>query len=341
MRTLRFSFLLIVLLAASQWVAAQQVQLKIATIAPEGSAWVVEARKAAEEIAQRTSDRVKVRIYPGGSMGTDQAVLRKMRIGQLQGGAIIAGSLAVTVPSAELYNLPLLFHDHGEVDWVRQRFDQRLIDMLGEEGYVVFGFVETGFVYLMSSKPTRTFEDLAGRKTWLPEGDSVSRAISDAAGLSPVPLSISDVMTGLQTGLVDTVAAPPMGAVALQWFTRAKYVTNLPITYLYAAIIVSKKAFDRMSPEDQAVVSEVMGEAAATLDAGARADNSEARKALEAQGVVFIDPTEETRERWYQMAAEATRSLIEAQDYDPSLLADIQAALAEYRSQPGQGPSGQ
>jgi len=341
MTTIRRLVLSVAILSVGQMVAAQTVQLKIATLVPEGTAWVVEARKAAAEIAERTSDRVKMRIYPGGSMGNDQAVLRKMRIGQLHGGAIMAGSMSAVVPSAELYSLPMLFHDFAEVDLVRGEFDQRIINMLDEAGYVVFGFVETGFVYLMSAKPTRTFEDLAGRKTWLPEGDNISKAISDAAGLSPVPLSISDVMTGLQTGLVDTVAAPPMGAVALQWFTRAKFVTDLPISYVCGAIVVSKKAFNRISPEDQKVVSEVMGNAAAILDTGARDDNNEARKALQAQGVSFVDPTAETRTRWYQMAEEATQTLIKAQGYDSTLLADIQTVLANHRSQKNQGSSTQ
>jgi TRAP-type C4-dicarboxylate transport system substrate-binding protein len=332
MRWIGYLLLIVAVLQPAIPVAAQTVQLKIATMAPEGTGWVAEGRKAAEEIAERTADRVKIRFYPGGTMGNDQAVLRKMRIGQLHGGAIMSGSLSAFVPSAELYNLPLLFHDYDEVDAVRQRFDGRLIQMLDDAGYVVFGFVETGFVYLMSSKPTRSFEDLAGRKTWLPEGDSISKAISDAAGLSPVPLSVSDVMTGLQTGLVDTVAAPPVGAVALQWFTRAKYVTDLPITYVCGAIVVSKKAFSRIKPEDQEVVREVMAKAAASLDAGARADNADARKALVAQGVTFVDPTEETKTRWYEMADEATRALIAAQDYDAEFLAEIQAALAEHRA---------
>jgi TRAP-type C4-dicarboxylate transport system substrate-binding protein len=332
---------LLTLLTVAHTAASQTVQLKIATMAPEGTGWVVEGRKAAEEIADATEGRVKIRIYPGGTMGGDQAVLRKMRIGQLQGGAIMSGSLSVAVPSAELYNLPLLFRDYEEVDLVRQQFDQRLIDLLEKKGYVVFGFVETGFVYLMSTKPTRSFEDLKGRKTWLPEGDSVSKAISDAAGLSPVPLAISDVMTGLQTGLIDTVAAPPVGAVALQWFTRAKYVTDLPITYVMGAIVASKKAFDRIKPEDQEVVREAMAAVTTALDTGARAENAEARKALEAQGVTFVDPTEETKVRWYEMAEEATQALIEAQDYDSALLAEIQSALTEFRSKRGQGSSGQ
>lgn len=336
MKIIRPILAAVIVVACAIPVAAQQVQLKMATLAPEGSTWMKAAREASEEIAVKTSNRVKFRFYPGGTMGTDQAVLRKMRIGQLHGGAILAGSLAGVDPNTELYNLPLLFHTYEEVDAVRRQFDQKLVDRLEAKGFVVFGFVETGFVYLMSSQPNRTFDDLAGRKIWMPEGDTISKAIADASGLSPVPLSVADVMTGLQTGLVDTVPAPPVAAVALQWFTRAKYITDLPVTYVYGAMVASAKAFNKISPEDQAVVREVMGRAMATLDAQARSDNADALTALEKQGVQMVEPTEETRERWYEMASEATAALIAKQSYDPVLLDGIQDALSAVRSEQGE-----
>jgi TRAP-type C4-dicarboxylate transport system substrate-binding protein len=273
-------------------------------------------------------------------MGSDQAVLRKIRIGQLHGGAILAGSLSEVEANAELYNLPLLFRSYDEVDAVRDRFDQALVDRIEDDGYVVLGFVETGFVYLMSTKPARSFDDLKGRKVWMPEGDSVSKAIADAAGLSPVPLGLSDVMTGLQTGLVDTVAAPPVAAVALQWFTRANYVTDLPITYVYGALLVGERAFNRLRPEDQAVVREVMGRVTATLDGTAREDNAGARIALEKQGVTFVEPTDETVRRWGEISAEATDNLVASEGYDKDLLADIQRALTAYRSEHGEPGTG-
>jgi TRAP-type C4-dicarboxylate transport system substrate-binding protein len=321
-------------------VAAQQTQLKMATLAPEGSPWMEAAHTAADEIAERTSGRVAFRFYPGGTMGSDQAILRKMRIGQLHGGALLAGSLSTVDPNAEIYNLPLLFHSYDEVDAVRSRFDQKLIQRLENEGLVVLGFVETGFVYLMSSKPTASFDELEGRKIWVPEGDEISKAITDASGLSPVALSVADVMTGLQTGLIDTVAAPPVAAVALQWFTRAKYVTDLPITYVYGAVVLSSKAFDRLSADDRNTVREVMGRALSELDSQARSDNAEATAALEKQGVQMVTPTAATVERWYGMAAEATQSLIKKQGYDPALLDGIREVLEAYRSKQGAERSG-
>lgn len=324
--------LLIVLLMAPA-AGAQGLRLKIATLAPEGTLWMKELRKAAEEVKDRTDGRVSFRFYPGGTMGTDSAVLRKIRIGQLQGGVVLAGSLADIDPDLEIYSLPLLFRSYGEVDYVRERMDQILIEGLETKGFVAFGFTETGFTYLMSAKPTRTFDDLKGRKAWMMQDDPVSLAIVEAAGLSPVPLPISDVLTGLQTGLIDTVAVPPVGAIALQWFTKAKYLTDLPITYVCGTTVVSAKAFNRMNAGDQEIVREVMSRANRTLDETSRSDNEEAREALADQGVEFVDPTMETREKWEEIAAAATKKLVAQRDYDPATVAMVERLVNAYRAQ--------
>jgi len=272
-------------------------------------------------------------------MGSDQAILRKIRIGQLHGGVLLAGTLSAIDPNLELYNLPLLFRSHEEVDHLRARFDKILLARLADHGYLAFGLIETGFVYLMSAESTRSFADLKGRKTWVPEGDPIARSIANAAGLSAVPLAISDVLTGLQTGLIDTVAAPPVGAVALQWFTKAKYVTDLPATYVYGAILLGDRAFRGVSPEDQIVVREVLAEVSATLNRGSRQDNLRAREALVKQGVSFVSPTQEARVRWREVAAEATNELAKEQRYDPELLSELQEYLQRYRAEQSSVPS--
>lgn len=319
---------------------AQSVRLKIATLAPEGTLWMKEMQKAADAIEQRTDRRVSIRFYPGGTMGSDSAVLRKIRIGQLHGGVFLAASLAEIDPDLEIYSLPLLFSSYEEVDFVRERMDGVLVDELAKKGYISFGFTETGFTYLLSAKPTRTFDDLKGRKTWIPQDDPVSLAIVEAAGLSPVPLPISDVLTGLQTGLIDTVAAPPVGAVALQWFTKAKYLTDLPITYVCGLTVVSAEAFNRMSANDQAVVREALGRANRTLDDTSRSDNEEARQALIGQGVEYVSPTPETLARWQEIAATASERLIADRGYDPSIISTIEDLISAYRARRASEPGG-
>jgi TRAP-type C4-dicarboxylate transport system substrate-binding protein len=266
-------------------------------------------------------------------MGNERSVLRKMRIGQLHGGAFTAGSLADVYPDMQIYSLPLAFESYEEVDYVRARMDEVLLKNLTDTGFVSFGLIETGFAYLMSSKPAASFSDLEGKKAWIPEGDLIGEAILDAAGLTPTPLPLSDVLTGLQTGLIDTIAGPPVGAVALQWFTKVKYLTEMPIIYSYGALIVSEKAFKRIDEADQAIVREVMGRVSGELDRRAREDNDGAKRALAKQGIAFIDLTPENLKQWQEVADEATKRLAEKKVFSPEMMAEIEEHITAFRKQ--------
>ena len=230
-------------------VAAQS--LKIATVLPDGSAWMREMRAAAAEIRERTDQRVKVKFYPGGMMGNDQTVLRKIRARQLTGGAFTAGSLTTLYRDADLYSVPLMFRSFDEVDYVRQHMDDDLRRGLAEAGMEVLAISDGGFAHLLSQKPVATISDLEGARVWVQEGDALSRTALELAGISPVPLPLADVYTGLQTGLIDTVAAPPMAAIAFQWHTKVKYMTDVPLMYLTGVLAVDRRNFGRLKAADR------------------------------------------------------------------------------------------
>ena len=138
---------------------ASATTLKIATLAPGGSDWMLEMKAAADEIAERTGGRVKLKFYPGGVMGNDQTVLRKMRVGQLHGGAFSSGALGNVLPDVNLYSLPLMFRSYEEVHYVRERLDPELVTNLKAKGYVVVAFSNNGFAYFMSTHPIRAVSD--------------------------------------------------------------------------------------------------------------------------------------------------------------------------------------
>ena len=311
--------------------SSQALTLKIATISPDGATWMNEMRKGAEEIEQRTARRVRFRFYPGGVMGSDKNVLRKIRIGQLQGGAVTGGGLGPIYFDSQIYSVPFAFRSEEEVDYVRAHMDRLIADGLLERGFVSFGIAEGGFAYLMSNAPIRDNEDLKGHKVWLPEGDRLSRAVYDAAHISPVSLPLPDVLTGLQTGLIDTIGSSPVGAIALQWHTRVKYVTDTPLLYLYGILIVDRKVFNKIDAADQAVVREVMGKVFKRLDRINREENHQAREALRKQGIEFITPAPGSEQRWNEIVAQALdhgRSDL----FTPDVLATLHRYLDEYRS---------
>ena len=330
MKRLLFTLGLLALITAG---TAQAQTLKIATIAPDGTTWMNAMRAGAEEIATRTEGRVKLKFYPGGIMGSDQSVLKKIRIGQLQGGALTSGSMAEVYRDAQIYSLPFLFQDYGEVDYVRERMDDAIKQGLNNKGFVVVGLGEAGFAYLMSDAPIRSVSDVTDQKTWLPQGDKITAAVYEAIGISPVTLPISDVYTGLQTGLIDTIGSTPTAAIAFQWHTRMKSVTEIPLMYIMGMMVIDERAFGRLQPNDQQVVKDVMGGVFEELDARTRDDNRQARQALAAQGIEFVAPSREALARWREIAQESIRVLGEQAVYSEEMFNTLNKHLSAYRAQ--------
>ena len=328
LHTLLRTLLLCGLLAA---VPAQAVTLKIATLVPDGTSWMKAMRAAGTEIGQRTDGRVRLRFYPGGVMGNDKSVLRKIRVGQLAGGALTAGELSVLYPDFQIYSLPFLFRSLDEVDYVRKRMDQTIIDGLEKKGYVAFGLSEGGFVYLMSQTPITSVSSLKQHKVWAPEGDPISQTAFRALGISPIPLPLTDVLTGLQTGLIDTVGASPVAAIALQWHTRIKYLTDTPVLYMYGALVLRERALKRLSPADRQVLEEVMGRTVAEISAQTRRDNRAARQALKNQGVRFVLPNREELEEWKRIVRRSTGRMLQQRSFSPDLYHRIERLLEQYR----------
>jgi TRAP-type transport system periplasmic protein len=282
---------------------------KIATVAPDGTSWMSSMRAAGKTITKRTEGRVKFTFYPGGVMGNDKTVLRKIKIRQLHGGMISSGSLAEIFPDTLIYNLPFSFKSFSDVDYVRARMDGHIIAGLKRKGFISFGLTEIGFAYLMSNRPLRSVENLREQKVWVPEGDIISRTAFEAVGVSPVPLSLIDVLTGLQTGLVDTVGASPVGAIALQWHTRVKHLTETPLLYLFGSLVIQRKAFESLSPSDRKIMREVIRGTVRKLGHQARQDNASALIALRKQGIGFVTPPTGMLVEWKGKVAKAMDSL--------------------------------
>ena len=324
--------LLLMLLSST----ANAVTLKIATLAPDGTSWMKQIRKGAAEISKQTDGRVKIKLYPGGVMGNTNTVLQKMRIGQLQGGAFTGSDLSQVYPDAQLYSMPLVFSSYEEVAYVRQRMDDTLIKGLADKGMVVLGISDGGFAYIMCKKPLRRLDDLKGQKVWMPEGDVLTEMMFESAGITAIPLPVADVYTGLQTGLLDTVAGVPTGIVAFQWYTSVTHLTDVPLMFLTGMFAVDSKAFKRVKPDDQKIVREVMGRIFKDLDEVNRADNESARAALQSQGIEFVHPNTDERDNWESIARNGREKMIGRAKYTPALVDEMLGYIQEYRTQHGE-----
>ncbi len=320
LQNIMLPFLLASLVLANLLATEVQAKtFKIATISPDGTFWMKQMRAGAEEIKEKTHGRVKFKFYPGGVMGNDESVMRKIRIHQLHGGAMTNSVLEQISPNVAIYGLPFVFSSLEQSDEIRKTTDQQLIKDIEDNGFISFGIAKGGFTYLMSKHPVDTLDALKDLKPWVPEGSEVGYAVYEHAGVSPISLPLSDVLTGLQTNLIDTIITSQIGALALQWHTGIKYIVDLPLTYLIASLIIDKKAFDKLSEADQAVVREVMSGVYKRIDEQNRLDSINARQALKNQGIEFISLSQEEVEKWHAVGDQVRNEMHKKHHFDKAV----------------------
>lgn len=331
MRLFYRSLGLVALLFASSLLAApllaQTQTLRLATLAPEGSPWMRELRAAAAQVRTETAGRVELRYFPGGVMGNDQAVLRRIRQGgQLQGGVLTSSELALIYPDASAYTLPFLFRDWAEVDRVRPRVDPLLAAGFRERGFHKLGAAGIGFAYLMSSSRIGGVEDVRRARLWVPQNDRIADLTFRTGGASPIALPIGDVFTSLQTGMVDMVANTPAGAVALQWHGKLRSLYDLPLAYVLGYVVVDLRAWQRIAPADQAVIDRIFAATTARVDASIRRDDAAALAAMQRQGLEVVTPSAADAAHFREVGAKVITQLEREQGISPAILAAIREA---------------
>ena len=316
--------------------AVQAFTFKIATLSSDGSVWMENMRAGGKEISEKTENRVKFKFYPGGVMGGDKNVLRKMKFGQLHGGAMPNSGLAAIYPEIQLYNLVMKFQSFEEVDYIRQRMDVLLTEGLDKKNLVSFGFAEMGFAYIMSTTPIETVADLQQQKVWAPDSNKIAINAFKACSVSPIPLPLRDVLMGLQTGMINTVTGTPIGALALQWHTKIKYVTELPLSYVFGVFVIDKKSFNKISKQDQQIVRTVMTQVARNIDKQSREDNINGIAALKNQGVKFITVENSAANELKNIMESANTQIVTDSGLSENLVQQLDKNLADFRANPVQ-----
>ena len=307
-------------------------EIKFATLAPEGTTWMNIMNDLNTEVQQKTNGAVKFKIYPGGQMGDEKDVIRKIRLGQLHSAGFTGNGLGEILPEIRVMEIPFLFQTSNEIDFVVDKMYDRFAADFEKEGYVLLGWAEVGFVHIFTQKPVRSVEDLKGIKMWTWEGDALADETFRQLGVSPISLSVTDVLTSLQTGLVDAFYSSPLAAVAMQWNTKAKYMTMLPITNASGAVLVSKKMFDKIPPKDQAILKEVSHKHLRRLVEASRTDNLNAIKVIESNGVQLVEKPKDKVLDDFEKTSIQTRNKLIGKLYDKDLLDQVINILTEYRA---------
>jgi TRAP-type C4-dicarboxylate transport system substrate-binding protein len=320
----------VVALLSAANLAAQE--LRIATLAPADSQWIRDMMAGGERISELTDGRVSLRFRAGGVAGSDAQVLRKIRIGDLQGGAFGSGGLAEIYPGLNTYGIPLIFESLDEVDFVRARLDAKIAAGLEEAGYVSLGFSEGGFSNLLTNTPVSHVDDLRRQKIWVPDNDPISFQVLQALRLAPVPLELSDALLGLRRGVVDVVAASPVVALVLQWHTEVEYRTDLPLTYSMGVFAIPRNVFYGLAETDQGVVRSVIADVMSGIDQDSRDDNAEARQVMSGMGIETVPVNAADVANWRREIQALFPEIRQRRDIDVELFDELIALLEEYRS---------
>ncbi len=270
---------------------ASAEEMRMATLAPSGSPWMETLDHAAAEIAEKTEGRVTVKYYPGGQQGDERDFVRKIKLGQLDGAAVTSMGLAMIEPSILVLQLPMLFANEDELDYVATKMWPYFQKKFEKQGFRLGERGEVGWIYFFSKNKVQTMDQLREQKLWsMGEGD-LGGNILGKLKLSGVPLGVAEVDSALTSGRINTTFGSPLGVIALQWYTKLKFMNSVPLTFAIGATVYSLAAQKRISAADQAEIESLSKRTQKKARKVIRKANEDAKKMLIKKGIVIIEPS--------------------------------------------------
>lgn len=311
---------------------AQEFTIKFATLAPEGSTWMNVMKEYDQVIRKESNGRLGFKIYPGGVQGDEKDVLRKVKLGQLHSAGITGVGMTGIAPKVRILDSPFLFKTYEEIDLVTHDFDAEFEKAFEEGGFVNLGWAEVGFIYVYTNTQVNSPDDMKNVKMWMWEGDPIADAAFKAMNINPISLSITDVLTSLQTKLIDGVYTSPLGSIVLQWFTRVKFMLNTPLANASGAVVISKKKFDELPPDLREILvrnGKILMKKLTTLS---REDNLKSLETLKKSGITIVDlPSSEALARYDAIGKQARRLLV-GKLFTQEFLDQVEKKVTDFRS---------
>lgn len=298
----KWAALLLAGILATSALAADK-QLRIGTLATKNSLYHRQLMELGEAWRTAQGGNAKYLVYPDGSQGGETDMVRRMRIGQLQGGLLSVVGLREIEPSiAALQNMPLMFRNWEEVDYVREKMRPAMEKKFLDKGFVVLAWGDAGWVRFFSREPAVRPDDFKKMKFFAWGGEVEQQEIMKSLGYTPVPLETGDILPAIQTGMIDAVPSTPYFALATQIYTTASNMLELNWAPIVGALIITKKAWDDLTPEGQAAVREAGAKAGVQLRARARQEVDDAVDAMKKRGLKVNKPNAEQMQAWNRLA---------------------------------------
>lgn len=316
-----------------------EIIIKMGTSAPEGSSWHQIFKEMGEGWKQAPAGGVTLRIYPGGVLGDEPDLVRKMRVGQIQAAALTAVGLSDIDDSVAALQIPMMFRSYEELDFVRERLRPMLEKRLLEKDFVVLNWGDAGWVMFFGKEAFATPDELKRMKLFVWAGDNDAVELWKTAGFHPVPLPSTEILTGLQTGLINAFDTTPLLALSSQWFGLAPHMLDLRWAPLVGATVVTRKAWDRVPREARPSIQKAAAEAGERLKGDIRAANERAIGAMKDHGLEVLRVTPAIEAAW-QRAAEETYPRIRGTIVPQAMFDEVKRLRNEYRASGGRTPGG-
>ncbi len=296
-------------LASAQPARAENVEIRLATLAPSGSPWMEVLNKAQAEIKEKTAGRVTLKYYEGGQQGDERDFVRKIGLGQLDGAAITSVGLAMIDESIRVLELPMMFQSPEELDYVADKMWPYFQKKFEKKGYRLNDRGEVGWIYFMSKNKVATLADLKGQKLWMWGDDQLVGAMFKKLGLNGIPLGVPEVDAGLTSGKINACYSSPVAAVALQWYSKVKYMTSMPMSFAIGATVISTESIKKLSPEDQKTLEDIGKANAKKLRKVIRKANEDAKGTMTRKGITVVQTpvtmvdefTKDSQEAWKEL----------------------------------------
>lgn len=308
------------------------VKIKLGTLAPKDSTPHNSLKAMAEAWRNAPGGGAQLIMFTDGTQGGEADMVRRMRIGQLQAAMLTAGGLSDIDDSVTcLQMMPMVFQSLDELDYVSEKMRPLLEKRLSEKGFVVLFWTDAGWIKFFSRKPAVFPDDLKRQKLFAGAGDNKAIDIMKAAGYQPIPLETTDILPGLQTGLIDAVPAPPFFALAGQIYGPAPHMLDMNWVPLVGACVVSKKTWDRFPLDAQKAMLEAAEKAGKEIRTQARKEMGEAVEAMKKRGLTVHAMTPEAEAAWRKVVEGAypkiRGSVVPAEWFD-----EVEKLLVEYRA---------
>ena len=332
-RLTRIYLVILLVTVACMTSTAKSETIKLATLAPKNSSWMKIFYAMGREIKEKSGGKLKIRFFPDGVQGDEIDVVRKMRAGLIHAGAMTDVGLGEIYQPTLIFQTMRLFNNYAELDYVRDRLRDGLDKAFEEAGYILLGWGDIGYYYFFSNHPIKSIADLrkSNVKVWVRAGDPVAEHFYKTVKFVGVPLSVPQVLLSLQTGQINALVSSPLAAIALQWYPKLKYMTDMPIGIGVGATLITREKYDQLSSKEQQILRETAQKYHHELIWRIREDNAKSIEALKKFGLRIVNVSDADREEWDRRLAQM-RDELAGSIYPQDLLEQVNALLEAYRS---------